>query len=111
MYRTNKKRLACLESVLLESQIARLQEHMRSLSGADLDLIIEIADGQKVGIWLREYSPDEVEMFNQHCEFMATILDSVHDENTRRTLQELLAKGSIDRAEIIERWGPEYLPK
>lgn len=108
---TIKRRLKALECITLESQVARLGEYMRGLTGADLDLIIEIADGQKTGLFPREYTPDEVELFNRHCEFMATIPDSVHDESTRRNLAELLAKGSIDRAEILERWGPEYLPK
>lgn len=111
MYRTNHKRLFCLEAALLESQIARLQEHYRSLTREDLDLILEIADGQRAGTWPREYTPAEVEKFNSHCEFLSTFPDSVHDENSRRTMAELLDTGKITRAEIIERWGPEYLPK
>lgn len=111
MYKTNHSRLSCLESALLESQVARLQEHYRSLTEADLNLILEIADGQETGIWPREYTPDQVEMFNSHCDFLATIPPAAHDENSRRTLAEMLADGKIARAEIIERWGPEYLPK
>lgn len=108
---SHKRRLRVLECITLESQIARIREHYRSLTEADLDLILEIADGQKTGIWPREYSADEVELFNRHCEFMTTIPDVAHDESTRRTLAELLTTGRIDRAEILERWGPEYLPK
>lgn len=108
---TIKRRLKALECITLESQVARLQEHFRSLTEAELDLIIEIADGQKTGIWPREYTPAEVELFNSHCEFMSTIPDAAHDENTRRALQELLDTGKIDRAEILERWGVEFLPK
>lgn len=108
---TVKHRIKALECRLIEAEIIRLREHMSSLPLPDLDLIIEIADSMKTGVWVREYTPAEAEIFNSHCDFMATIPDSVHDENTRQTLQELLAKGSIDRAEIIERWGPEYLPK
>ena len=82
----------------------------RSLADVDLDLIIEIADGQTTGAWPREYTPDEVELFNRHCDFLATIPAAAHDESTRRALAELLTTGKIDRAEIVERWGPEYLP-
>lgn len=96
---------------MLESQIAQLKQHYSSLSESDLELILEIVDGQKTGALPREYSADEVALFNSHCEFMATIPDAAHDENLRRTLAEMLESGLIDRAEILERWGAEYLPR
>lgn len=97
-----KRRLDSLESTWIEAQIDKLQAHFRSLSRADLDLIIEIADGQKAGGFAREYSASEVGMFNNHCDFLAAIPAAAHEESTRRNVKELLATGKATRAEIDE---------
>lgn len=105
-----KRRIKALECISLEQQVARLQAYMASLTLAELNLILEVAHAQKAGFFPREYSADEVATFERSCEFMATIPDSVHSENTRRTLAELLTAGKIDKSEIIERWGKEFVP-
>lgn len=103
MYKSNRNRLTCLESALLESQITRLENYMKSLSREEIDLVIEICDGQRAGAFIREYSQAEVETFERHAEWFSQIPDSVHHENTRRIIAGLLADGKISQAEAAER--------
>jgi hypothetical protein len=105
---TLRRRLCNLEAAMLEQQIARLEAHYRGLPEADLDLIIELADSQRDGLG-REFSPDEIALFERHCSFLSQFPDSVQDEHTRRDVAHMLGAGQITRSEVIELFGEKFL--
>lgn len=102
MYRTNHKRLSCLEAALLEAQISQIDKYYDTITEADLELICTITEELQAGAISREYSPAEVEFYNRHVDVINGFPGAALVERAQRQARGLVATGAATQAEIDE---------